>query len=63
MEFPISIISTYLPQDDLVNMTDFCVYHGKKYLLCAFENKITGYYTFHLFKNILSKLKEKTEHT
>ena len=43
MEFPISIISTCLPQDDLVNMTDFCVYHGKKYLLCAFENKITIY--------------------
>ncbi|MGN0787840.1 MAG: single-stranded-DNA-specific exonuclease RecJ [Candidatus Onthoplasma sp.] len=29
----------------------------------AFENKITGYYTFHLFKNILSKLKEKTDYS
>ena len=43
MEFPISIVSTCIPQDDLVNMTDFCVYRGKKYLLCAFENTITIY--------------------
>ncbi|MBE5741285.1 MAG: single-stranded-DNA-specific exonuclease RecJ [Clostridiales bacterium] len=29
----------------------------------ALENKITGYYTYHLFKNILFKLKEKVNYS
>ncbi len=29
----------------------------------AYENKITGYYTYNLFKNILTKLKEKTNYS
>ena len=28
----------------------------------GFENKITGYYTYNLFKNIVSKLKDKTNY-
>ena len=29
----------------------------------AFDNKITGYYCYNLFKNILAKLKEKTNYS
>ena len=38
---------------------------GKYFRLIQFahENKITGYYTYNLFKNILSKLKEKTSYS
>lgn len=52
MEFPISIVSSCLSQSDLVNLTDFCVYCGKKYLLCAYENTITIYNEITTIDNI-----------